>query len=58
VPKRFGPQDDECCCRDDDPERGLCEIAPGRQARKLAHDDLQIAFDGGEIGPPDRLGAM
>jgi hypothetical protein len=49
MPKRFGPQDDECCCRDDDPERGLCEIAPGRQARELAGEELQVVLDSREL---------
>jgi hypothetical protein len=33
------------------PSSGLCEIAPGWQPGELAHDDLQIAFNGGEVGP-------
>jgi hypothetical protein len=50
VPKRFGPQDDECCSRDDDAERGLCKIAPDRQARELAGEELQVVLDSRELG--------
>jgi hypothetical protein len=44
APKRFGPQDDESRRRDDDPERGLRQIAARRHSRELAHDELQIGL--------------
>jgi hypothetical protein len=35
---------------EDDPERRLCQIAPGRHASELAGDEFKIAFDQGEVG--------
>jgi hypothetical protein len=46
----FGPQDDERRRRDDDPERGLRQIATGRDAGELAGDEFEMAFDQGEVG--------
>ena len=50
APKRFGPEDHERRRRNDDPERGFRQIAPRRQPRELAHNELQIAFDHCEVG--------
>ncbi len=49
APKRFGPQDDESRGRDDDPERCLRQIAPGRDACELPGDEFEMAFDQGEV---------
>jgi hypothetical protein len=35
---------------EDDPERGFRYVAARRQPCELAHDNLQIASQGGEIG--------
>jgi hypothetical protein len=32
------------------PERGLRQLATGRQSRELAGDDCEIAFEQGKIG--------
>jgi hypothetical protein len=49
VPKRFGPKDNHSRRRYD-PERGLRQIATGRDAGELAGDEFEMAFDQGEVG--------
>jgi hypothetical protein len=40
----------EDCGAEDDPERGLRQLATSRQSRELAGDSFEIAFEQGEIG--------
>lgn len=46
------PHKESCddCGAEDDPERRFRQVAAGRQARELAHDDFEIAFEQGEVG--------
>ena len=46
-PNEQGRQDRRA---EDDPECGSRQIAPCRHPRETAHDELQIAFESGEIG--------
>jgi RimJ/RimL family protein N-acetyltransferase len=46
-PKRKRCED---CRAEDDPERGLRQLATGRHVSELAGDDFEIAFEQGKIG--------